>query len=158
MDSPLANPLEFSQHRDDACFHRGLPLPPDLDLSLSIDGADRALCCYGCLAVAQAIIAAGHENFYRVRTEVAPTGQELVPEFLRESEIYDAEEIRKQYVHGLDSGASEVSLILEGITCAACIWLNEQTIAALPGVVQVRVNYATQRALVSWDDERIKLS
>jgi Cu2+-exporting ATPase len=163
MDSPLAKPQaipqKYPQHRDDACFHCGLPLPPDLDLSLCIDGADRALCCYGCLAVAQAIIAAGHESFYRVRTEVAPTGQELVPEFLRESEIYDAEEIRKQYVHGLDSsGASEVSLILEGITCAACIWLNEQTIAALPGVLQVRVNYATQRALVSWDDERIKLS
>jgi Cu2+-exporting ATPase len=162
MDSPLAKPLakplRFPQHRDDACFHCGLPLPPDLDLSLSIDGADRALCCYGCLAVAQAIIAAGHESFYRVRTEVAPTGQELVPEFLRESEIYDAEEIRKQYVHGLDSGASEVSLILEGITCAACIWLNEQTIAALPGVLQVRVNYATQRALVRWNDEHIKLS
>ena len=158
MESPLANTLEYPQHRDDACFHCGLPLPPDLDLSLSIDGAERALCCYGCLAVAQAIIAAGHESFYRVRTEVAPTGQELVPEFLRESEIYDAEEIREQYVHGLDSGAIEVSLILEGITCAACIWLNEQTIAALPGVLQVRVNYATQRALVRWDGERIKLS
>jgi Cu2+-exporting ATPase len=158
MDSPLAQPQKSTQHRDDACFHCGLPLSPDLDLSLSIDGADRALCCYGCLAVAQAIIAAGHESFYRVRTEVAPTGQELVPEFLRESEIYDAEEIRKQYVHRLDSDTSEVSLILEGITCAACIWLNEQTIAALPGVLQVQVNYATQRALVRWDDERIKLS
>jgi len=158
MDSPRAQPQKSTQHRDDACFHCGLPLPPDLDLSLSIDGADRALCCYGCLAVAQAIIAAGHESFYRVRTEVAPTGQELVPEFLRESEIYDAEEIRKQYVHRLDSDTSEVSLILEGITCAACIWLNEQTIAALPGVLQVQVNYATQRALVRWDDERIKLS
>ena len=158
MDSPPAKTLENPLHRDDACFHCGLPLPPGLDLSLSIDGADRALCCYGCLAVAQAIIAAGHESFYRVRTEVAPTGQELVPEFLRESEIYDAEEIRKQYVHGLESGASEVSLILEGITCAACIWLNEQTIAALPGVLQVRVNYATQRALVRWNNEHIKLS
>jgi Cu2+-exporting ATPase len=162
MDSPLAKPLaipqKYPQHRDDACFHCGLPLPPDLDLSLSIDGAERALCCYGCLAVAQAIIAAGHESFYRVRTEVAPTGQELVPEFLRESEIYDAEEIQKQYVHRPDSDTSEVSLILEGITCAACIWLNEQTIAALPGVLQVRVNYATQRALVRWNDEHIKLS
>jgi Cu2+-exporting ATPase len=161
MESPVAKSLKSlksPQHRDDACFHCGLPLPPDLDIELNIDGADRALCCYGCLAVAQAIIAAGHESFYRVRTEVAPTGQELLPEFLRESEIYDSGEIQKQYVHRLDSSISEVSLILEGITCAACIWLNEQTIAALPGVVQVRVNYATQRALVRWDGERIKLS
>ena len=110
------------------------------------------MCCHGCLAVAQAIIAAGHENFYRVRTEIAPTGSELVPEFIRESEIYDAPEIQKQYVHRLDGDSREASLILEGITCAACIWLIEQYIAALPGVEQVRVNYATQSALVRWDD------
>jgi Cu2+-exporting ATPase len=146
------------QHRDAACFHCGLPLTPGVDLSLAIDGAERSLCCHGCLAVAQAIIAAGHENFYRVRTEAAPTGQELVPEFMRESEIFDAPQIQQQYVHRLDSDSREVSLILEGITCAACIWLNEKTIAALPGVEQVRVNYATQRALVRWQEKRIKLS
>ena len=54
MDSPLAKPLpkllEYLQHRDDACFHCGLPLPPDLDLSLSIDGADRALLTQGTTA------------------------------------------------------------------------------------------------------------
>jgi Cu2+-exporting ATPase len=110
------------------------------------------------LAVAQAIIAAGHENFYRTRTEAAPTGQELLPEFIRESEIFDAPEIQNQYVHRLDSDSREVSLIIEGITCAACIWLNEQTITGLPGVEQVRVNYATQRALVRWDEKRIRLS
>ena len=141
-----------------ACFHCGLPLPPDLDLRLAIDGADRTMCCHGCLAVAQAIIAAGHENFYRVRTETAPTGRELVPDFIRESEVYDAAEIQKQYVHRLDADSRETSLILEGITCAACIWLIEQYLAGLPGIEQVRVNYATQRALVRWDGSRIRLS
>jgi len=141
-----------------ACFHCGLVLPPDLDLRLVIDGEDRSMCCHGCLAVAQAIIAAGHEHFYRVRTETAPTGRELVPDFIRESEIFDAAEIQKQYVHRLDAESREASLILEGITCAACIWLIEQYIADLPGIEQVRVNYATQRALVRWDDSRIRLS
>ncbi len=142
----------------DACFHCGLPLPPDLDLSLDIDGVARSMCCHGCHAVAQAIVASGNENFYRVRTETAPTGQELVPDFIRESEIYDAAEIQNQYVHRLDADSREASLILEGITCAACIWLIEQYLAALNGVEQVRVNYATQRALVRWNDSRIKLS
>jgi Cu2+-exporting ATPase len=141
-----------------ACFHCGLALPPDLDLRLVIDGEDRAMCCYGCLAVAQAIIAAGHENFYRVRTETAPTGREMVPDFIRESEVFDAEEIQKQYVHRLDADSRDASLILEGITCAACIWLIEQYLAGLPGIEQVRVNYATQRALVRWDESRIRLS
>jgi len=162
MESSLATPRKNSlangQHQDEVCFHCGLPVPPGLDLNLIIDGADRPLCCHGCLAVAQAIVAAGHENFYRVRTEAAPTGQQLVPEFVRESEIFDAAEIQNQYVHRFDNDSREVSLILEGITCAACIWLNEQTITALPGVEQVRVNYTTQRALVRWDEKRIRLS
>ena len=149
---------QSSRIAGDACYHCGLPLPADLDLRLTIDGAERAMCCHGCLAVAQAIVAAGHENFYRVRSEAAPTGQALVPAFIRESEIYDSAEIQRQYVHRDDNDLLEVSLILEGITCAACIWLIEQTLAGLPGVEQVRVNYATQRALLRWDGARIRLS
>ncbi|MDX2458124.1 MAG: cation-translocating P-type ATPase, partial [Gammaproteobacteria bacterium] len=52
----------------------------------------------------------------------------------------------------------EAALILEGITCAACVWLNERHVAQLPGVLDVQVNYATHRARVRWDDTRIKLS
>jgi Cu2+-exporting ATPase len=81
-----------------------------------------------------------------------------VPEFLRATAVYDVPEIQDQFVHSLGADMREASLILEGITCAACIWLNEQYIAGLPGVTDVRVNYATQRALVRWDETRIKLS
>jgi Cu2+-exporting ATPase len=140
------------------CFHCGLPVADGLDLMVRIDGSDQPMCCHGCQAVAEAIIAAGHENFYRVRTEVSPTGKDLLPEFLRDTEIYDVPEIQSRFIKSSGDNLREASLMLDGITCAACIWLNEQTIAALPGVEQVRVNYATQRALVRWDDSRIRLS
>ncbi len=140
------------------CYHCGLPVPGDLDLAVEIDGAARSMCCAGCQAVAQAIVAAGHENYYRVRTETAPTGDQLLPDFLRETQVYDRPEIQREFVRTLDADLRETSLILEGITCAACVWLNEQYLAARPGVVDVRVNYATQRAWIRWDDKRIKLS
>ncbi len=140
------------------CYHCGLPVPPGLDLVVEIDGATRSMCCAGCQAVAQAIVAAGHENYYRVRTETAPTGDQLLPEFLRETQIYDRPEIQREFVRTLDADLREASLILEGITCAACVWLNEQYLAAQPGVIDVRVNYATQRAWVRWDESRVKLS
>ena len=57
------------------CFHCGLPIPDGLDLRVAIDGAERAMCCHGCEAVAAAIIAAGHENYYRVRTGVSPSAR-----------------------------------------------------------------------------------
>ena len=148
----------FSASGSNECYHCGLPVPRDLDLEVCIDGVNRPMCCHGCQAVAEAIVASGHESFYRVRTEASPSGQELVPEFLRATEIYDLPDIQNQFVHSLGAELREASLILEGITCAACIWLNEQYLAGLPGVTDVRVNYATRRALVRWDETRIRLS
>ena len=148
----------FAASDSNTCFHCGLPVPGNLNLTVCIDGANRPMCCHGCQAVAEAIVASGHESFYRVRTEASPSGQELVPEFLRATQIYDLPDIQKQFVHSLGADLSEASLILEGITCAACIWLNEQYLSGLPGVTDVRVNYATRRALVRWDETRIKLS
>lgn len=82
----------------------------------------------------------------------------MVPGLLRDTGIYDVPAIQNQFIQSAAGNLREASLMLEGITCAACIWLNEQYIAGLPGVEQVRVNYATQRALVRWDDSRIRLS
>ena len=116
------------------------------------------MCCYGCQAVARAIIAAGHADFYRYRTRSAPTGRELVPDFIEQTRVYDHPEIQKSFVRVEDDGLREAALIMEGITCAACIWLNERHIAQLPGVVEVQINYATHRARIRWDETRIRLS
>jgi Cu2+-exporting ATPase len=52
----------------------------------------------------------------------------------------------------------EANLILEGIVCAACVWLNERHLHQLPGVLAADINFSTHRARVRWDDSRIKLS
>jgi Cu2+-exporting ATPase len=53
---------------------------------------------------------------------------------------------------------SEALLLLEGIRCAACAWLNEQAISRLPGVLGAEVNFTAHRASVRWDPSRIRLS
>ena len=116
------------------------------------------MCCYGCKAVAEAIIAAGHESFYRLRTEASPTGEALVPALLAQTQVYDNDAVQQEFVQKVSDSEREASLILEGITCAACVWLNEQHIAGLNGVSAVQVNYSSRRAWVRWDDSRIKLS
>jgi Cu2+-exporting ATPase len=108
--------------------------------------------------VAEAIVNSRLTDFYRYRTEAAPTGRELVPEFLRQASLYDHPDIQKSFVHTESGTLREASLILEGITCAACVWLNERHLASLPGVVSAQINYATHRARVRWDDSRIHLS
>jgi Cu2+-exporting ATPase len=123
-----------------------------------LDGERRPMCCKGCEAVAQAIIDSGLGDYYRHRTQVASTGRDAVPDFLRQVSLYDNPEVQKSFVRVEDANVREAALILEGVTCAACVWLNERHIARLPGVLTVQINYTTHRARVRWDESRIHLS
>jgi len=140
------------------CFHCGLPVLPGIDLKVRINGRDEPMCCHGCQAVARAIVDAGHTDFYRHRTHVSSTGAALVPDFIQQTQVYDHPEIQKTFVRSTGAHEREAALILEGIVCAACIWLNERHVSRLPGVLGVQVNYATHRARIRWDDSKIKLS
>jgi hypothetical protein len=48
-----------------SCYHCGLPIPDDVDLSVTVAGEPRALCCFGCQAVAQSIVDNGLDDYYR---------------------------------------------------------------------------------------------
>ncbi len=148
----------MAESSEQACYHCGLPVPPGSDYQVRIAGAQQPMCCRGCQAVAQAIVDGGLADFYRHRTDLAPTGQELVPEMLREFQLYDRPELQQRFVDLQDEHIREAPLILEGITCAACVWLNERHVSRLPGVLEFRVNYATHRAWVKWDQTRLQLS
>ena len=76
--------------------------------------------------------------------------------------VYDSPVLQSRFVHevepdGVPSTRSpglflrEAELLLEGIRCTACVWLVEQTLSRVPGVVRVDVNYANRRARVRWD-------
>lgn len=139
------------------CFHCGLPVPDGLELFVPIDGTQQPMCCRGCQAVAQTIVECGLGDYYKNRTALPRTGQDIVPAELEALRLYDRDEVQKSFIV-FGGEAREASLILENISCAACLWLNERHLQQLPGVVLAQVNYATQRARVRWDDTRIKLS
>lgn len=141
------------------CFHCGLPVPPGAAYHVTVDGVDREMCCPGCQAVAKAIVDAGLTDYYRHRTEPASGPAEAVPEQLREElALYDRPELQRSFVRTEDADLREAALILEGIVCAACVWLNERHVKSLPGVLEFAVNYSTHRARLRWDDSRIHLS
>jgi Cu2+-exporting ATPase len=143
---------------EQSCYHCGLPVPDATDFHLTILNQHRQLCCHGCQAVAQAIVDNGLDDYYRYRTDMPGIGEELVPEELRKLGLYDHPEVQKSFVHDEGGSMRQASLILEGITCAACIWLNERHLRQLPGVRAAAVNYASHRARVTWDERVIKLS
>ena len=140
------------------CFHCGLPVPAGSDYRVEIGGRSRQMCCHGCQAVAQAIVAGGLSSFYDHRETPSRKPEELVPEALRRFELFDQPALQQSFVEADEASSKSASLILEGITCAACVWLNERHVNALPGVIDFSVNYSTHRARVQWDDSRIHLS
>jgi Cu2+-exporting ATPase len=140
------------------CYHCGLPVLTGASFSALILGQSREMCCHGCQAVAEAIVQNGLQDYYSYRTELPQTAEELVPEELRQLALYDHPEVQKSFVFDTSGEVKQASLILEGITCAACIWLNERHLKQLPGIREVAFNYASHRARISWDEREIKLS
>lgn len=140
------------------CYHCALPVPAGAHYPVIIEGESHEMCCRGCQAVAQTIVDNGLIDYYRHRTALPGVGHEVVPEEVQKLALYDHPGIQKSFVRQEGEHVKEASLILEGITCAACIWLNERHLKQLPGVLQVQVNYATHRARITWDDQAIHLS
>ncbi|WP_153144935.1 heavy metal translocating P-type ATPase [Dechloromonas sp. H13] len=140
------------------CYHCGQPIPDDVALSVNVGGEARAMCCIGCQAVAQSIVDNGLADYYRSRDALPESPREATPAILDQLALFDHAEFQKSFVRARGETEREASLLLEGITCAACIWLNEQHVGKLPGVTAVDINYATRRARVRWDEAQIRLS
>jgi len=141
-----------------SCFHCGLPVPVGSEYPVTIDGSTHKMCCPGCQAVAQAIVDNNLTDYYKYRTERSQTSRQLVPDALKSLDLYDRPELQQSFVRSEAENIKEASLILEGIVCAACVWLSERHVMQLPGVISFQVNYATHRAQLKWDDSQIRLS
>ncbi|MBL8473618.1 MAG: heavy metal translocating P-type ATPase [Rhodocyclaceae bacterium] len=141
-----------------SCYHCGLPIPGDVHLSVRVGDVERAMCCAGCQAVAQAIVDNRLDDYYRHRDTLPQGKREALPAQLKDLGVFDHPEFQKNFVRPVGEHEREAALILEGITCAACVWLNEQHLTRQAGVTAVEINYATRRARVRWDERRIKLS
>jgi Cu2+-exporting ATPase len=120
------------------------------------------MCCAGCQAVAQAIVANGLADYYRHRDALPESPREALPQALADFGLFDHPDVQKNFVRRAEGPAGEheqeAALILEGITCAACVWLNESHVRRQPGVTAVDINYTTRRARVRWDERVTSLS
>ncbi|WP_231757886.1 heavy metal translocating P-type ATPase [Microbulbifer elongatus] len=167
-DTPSKSSSNVTSHSPDsenACFHCGLPVAEGSHYSVKIDGIARAMCCPGCEAVAGAIVAGGLDNFYRFReqnSERPEGGSER-----QRWQAYDLPQVQSEFVRaysgtlpGIENPhkLQVVSLLVGGITCAACVWLIEKQLMSLAGVARVSVNASTHRAQIVFDPHRVAVS
>lgn len=137
------------------CFHCGLPVPGGTANRVVVLGRLREMCCAGCEAVARTIVEAGFESYYATRE--APAAGEGLPADLPPAAIYDDPLAQRQFVAPVGEHGREALLALDGIRCAACVWLNERFLRRLPGVTAVSINYTTRRVRVEWDERAVSL-
>ena len=134
-----------------ACDHCHL----EFDESVMIEDEGHHFCCKGCMGVFHLLSEEGLDNFYdRVGdTKLAPPTEQF-----EDASNFDSPAFYERYVSTNDEGFQEVSLIIEGIHCAACVWLNEKALGKMEGVVGVHINYTNNKAHITWADRVVKLS
>lgn len=54
------------------------------------------------------------------------------------------------YVSSQPDGSCSLTLAVDGLHCAACVWLIESVLSRTPGVVAARINMTTRRLRLTW--------
>ncbi|MEE5087489.1 heavy metal translocating P-type ATPase [Pseudomonas alliivorans] len=139
------------------CYHCALPVPAGSRFTAVVLGDTRELCCPGCQAVVDAIVAGGLENYYAHRSETSANPESLPTRLLDELALYDRPDVQASFVRR-DAEVSHTTLLIEGISCAACGWLIEQRLGKLPGVLEARLNLSNHRLLVRWVSDQVAFS
>lgn len=137
------------------CFHCGLPIPADAEFVTALEGKNRDFCCFGCQSVCSAIYEAGLQGYYQRTPEGVLLGPP--PEPPKDIDIYDFDEVQQEFT-SCSGDERAIHLLVEGIHCAACVWLIERGLKKVPGVISAEVNLAGKRLHLKWDNSKTKLS
>lgn len=151
--SGRANHAELATSGSGRCFHCSEPLPGDAP-GVEVDGELRRFCCEGCRAAAEWIGAAQLEDYYRLRSD-APgrIGNEPV-----DCRIWDRADVVAGHVRQGEDGSYEITVLTDGMRCAACAWLIDKALRREPGVAEITANAVTGRVRIRWQPGEVLLS
>ena len=134
-----------------ACTHCHL----EFSKEIMIVEDEHYFCCNGCQGVYHLLSDEGLDGFYEKagNIKLAPPTQQY-----EDSSNFDAPAFYDRFVKINSDGFSEVSLIIEGIHCSACVWLNEKALHKMDGIIEANINFTNNKATIVWVDHALKLS
>jgi Cu2+-exporting ATPase len=139
----------------DSCFHCALPIPAGCDYQVQVAGASEPVCCPGCKAVAELILASGMENYYSKRDAPEPGAgrpEAATSEWL----TFDRPDMLAAFSE--DGGDFRIATVyVAGMYCSACSWLIETSLSKLKGIDSVDVNPVTHRVRIEFRSDSIGL-
>ena len=137
------------------CIHCGLPVPA----GLLKPGREEQFCCHGCETAYELIHDSGLDAFYRM-VDSDSQSQTLRERTSQNSNFlhFDDETFLRQFARQKEPDNYQIRLLLDGIHCAACVWLIEKLPTMLPGVNDAKVNWSQGMVQVDWTASQINLS
>ena len=126
------------------------------DEKIMIKENDLNFCCGGCQSVYHILKSENLDSFYE------KLGNKTIKAPLQVSNDdlskFDSENFLNSYTTITKDGFVQIDLILEGIHCAACVWLNEKVLYDTKGVIEANINFTTNKARVVFNSDILKLS
>lgn len=119
----------------------------DFDEKQMLEKDGHFFCCTGCEAVFELVQSKGLGDFYE---RLGKNNLEPV-NFKQNLGVFDS------FVRPTNEGFSEIHLVIDGIFCAACVWLNEKILIEEQGVIEASVNPLTHKARVVFDERQVSL-
>jgi Cu2+-exporting ATPase len=129
------------------CDHCLLEVPERNAVYDTINGVQKVFCCHGCNGIYRIIRNEGLGDFYARRREWTPGPAE------------DQSVDVSAFSEGLRPAGDQIEtdVIIDGIRCASCVWLNEKILLRTRGITYAKVNYATHRARIRWNPAEIDI-
>jgi Cu2+-exporting ATPase len=120
-----------------SCLHCGEPVT-------ALSPAAPDFCCAGCAGAYELLGELGLSSYYK-RRAIDPKIRALRPD---DAEIasFDFTELASTDA----DGNHHLNLMVDGIHCAACVWLIETLLQRNSAVLQARVNMTTRRLRLAW--------
>jgi P-type Cu2+ transporter len=103
---------------------------------------EEEFCCLGCSAAYKIINKLGFENYYKLR-EIDPKIRKIKPEIEEEIDV-------AEFVFDQKDGSHSVSLMVQGLHCAACVWLIESILKKQQNVITARINLFRKTLFLRW--------
>jgi len=138
-----------------ACSHCNLEFEKDQMIKENLADKELYFCCNGCQGVYHLLSNEGLDSFYDKLGKNTLTPPKELDQNI---EKFDLDSFEKRFIKTTQEGYKQVDLIIEGIHCAACVWLNEKILFDTDGIIEANINFTNYKARIVWDDSKIKLS
>ena len=120
------------------CLHCGASLP-------TAAMQESGFCCAGCAYVFRLVHDHGLEGYYKIRDEVVAPAGEVVFQPRDYSWLAPMQTLSEQ-----KPGTPEMTLEVQGISCAGCVWLIEKVFHQQPGSLAIETDAQLGRMRMQW--------